>query len=114
MEATIHLIGCRSYSVNLGGKPFKFVFGRGQTVSDINLIEYCKSQPDRFNVTITSRAQKIQTKPVPKQAVVEEEDDESQEEDDDPQEEDEEEVERVESSSKNEPPKRGRKRVKVE
>jgi hypothetical protein len=81
--AKILLKNCMSHTATIGDKTVRFVEGRGQTVSDREVIEYCQAQPDRFDI--------IEIKPVvpePKQKTKEPEsevdnDDESLPDDDD-------------------------------
>lgn len=97
MEATIQLKGCRSHSVNIKGKSFRFIFGRGMTTSDSDLVEYCESQPDRFSVFKPIKKEEKPTKKVAsKQQPVEQDEDDS-------------------TTQEESPPTRGRRRkVKVE
>lgn len=51
MDAIITLKNCRSHDVDLGGKPLRFIFGRGLTTSDQEIIDYCRGQRDIFDVS---------------------------------------------------------------
>jgi len=111
MDAIITLKNCRSHDVDLGGKPLRFILGRGLTTSDQEIIDYCRGQRDIFDVSEIK-------KPVPEkvkvskpevesdsEVVLDDEGFESDDDDDD---------EPVPQRSKTHTPRGKRRKVKVE
>lgn len=77
MEAAkILLKNCKSHTVSIGGVTFKFIEGRGQTISDRGVIEYCQGQSDRFDlIEVKASEPELKTK-APENAVEDESSDE--------------------------------------
>lgn len=105
MDAIIVLKNCRSHDVDLGGKPLRFVLGRGLTTSDQEIIDYCRGQRDIFDVSEIK-------KPVPEKAEVSEQAVEPEGEEFEPDDDDDDDP--VPQRGKTHTPRGKRRKVKVE